>query len=125
MEAPGQRATLKDVLNYTPQSEFSDTEMHLIQTTFRENPALIAVLRKTLIPTISDPSLPIEQVNADPFLNRDWSAMPMDEAKCLIVARQDAVKFVIGGLVRLQLLANQPVETEMEAAARRQMNSSK
>jgi hypothetical protein len=126
-EAPGggQRASLRDVINYDPQQYLTDEEMSLIRSTFQNNYKLISIIRKVMIPTIADPSLPIEEVNSDPFLNRDWSAMPMEEAKALIVARQDAIKFVIGGLIKLQVLAAGQVETPMEMALRRSKDSSK
>ncbi len=124
MDQPqSQRVKLADVLNYQPEQYLNESEMSLIQSTFRGNTSLIAVLRKVMIPTIADPSLPIEEVNADPFLNRDWSAMPMEEAKALIVARQDAIKFIIGGLIKLQVLANGSNETPMETAMRRAKDS--
>ena len=122
-QSKGERAKLADVINYQPEQYLSAAEISLIQNTFKNNQALINVVRKVFIPTISDPTLPIEEVNADPFLNRDWSAMPMDEAKALIVARQDAIKFVIGGLIKLQVLANRSTETPMEAALRRSKDS--
>lgn len=114
----GKRASLRDVVNYEVEGNLSESEVKLIQSTFRNNKVLIGVIRKIMVPTISDPTLPIESINDDPFLNRDWSAMPMEEAKALIVARQDAIKFVIGGLIKLQVIAHQPVETEEEKAAR-------
>lgn len=121
----GQRASLRDVINYKPEQYLSDDEVKSIQSTFKNNPKLIGVLRKVMIPTIADPSLPIEEVSGDVFLNRDWAAIPADEAKILTVARQDAVKFIIGGLIKLQVIANQSVETPMEAAIRRSKDSSK
>lgn len=121
----GERVRLDEVLNYKPEEAISEVEMSLIQNTFRGNAALIKVLRKVLIPTISDPSLPIESVNDDPFLNRDWAAMPEQEVKAIVLARQDAIKFVIGGLIKLQIIANQPVETDKEREARLKKDSSR
>lgn len=121
----GERATLRDVINYNPQEYISEEEMILIRSTFKNNPRLISIIRKVMVPTIADPTLPIEEINSDPFLNRDWSAMPMDEAKVLIVARQDAIKFVIGGLIKLQVMAVGSSETPMEQALRRSKDSVK
>jgi hypothetical protein len=84
---------------------------------------LIQIIRKILIPTITDASLPIEEVSSDVLSNHNWAAMPADEAKILIVARQDAIKFVIGGLIKLQVIANQKIEDAMESALRRSKDS--
>lgn len=126
-EAPGggKGATLSDVLNYDPEQELSEQEISLIQNTFRGNNALIAVLRKVFLPTLSDPSLPIEKFGSDPFLKQDWSVMPHEHVKAIVLARQDAVKFVLGGLIQLKIIANQQVESEMERALRLSKDSTK
>lgn len=117
---------LRDIINYQPQNYFSNDEVALIQNTFKGNSRLIGVLRKLFIPTITDPDLPIESFKNDLFFaDRNWDQMPIEEAKALIVARQDAIKFICGGLIQLQVIANTPVEDPMEEALRRQQDSSK
>ncbi len=121
----GERAQLRDVINYEPQQYLDEQEINLIRSTFGDNPKLIAILRKLLVPTFSDPSLPIEEISSDVWLNRDWAQVPADEAKILQVARQDAIKFIFGMLIKLQVIANSKVESEMEAALRRSKDSVK
>lgn len=112
----GQRARLEDVLNYTPASYFSDAELSLIRNTFGGNPQLIKVLRKAMIPTIHDPELPLEQVGDDLFLaGRDYAAIPDAEIKSIVLARQDALKFIAGALIKLQVIANTPVPSPVDA----------
>jgi hypothetical protein len=126
-ETPGGGTPVKlgDVLNYDPEQELSAEELSLIQHTFKGNNQLIAVLRKVFLPTLSDPSLPIEKFGSDPFLRQDWAAMPHEHVKAIVLARQDAVKFIIGGLIQLKMIANQEVETEMERALRLSKDSTK
>lgn len=99
------QAGLKDVLNYTADQYFNETEISLIQSTF-SNPAVIAVLRKVLLPTVSDPSMPIEDFDKDIFMqSRDYAAMSADETKAIVLGRQEAIKFIIGGLIKLKVMS--------------------
>lgn len=123
-EQKNQRVALKDVLNYNPEQYLSDAEISLIKGTFKNNPQLLAVLRKLLIPTIADPSLPIEQMGDDTFgAGYQFEQIPAEEAKILVVARQDAIKFIIGGLIKLKIIASSEEETPMAAALRRSKDS--
>lgn len=119
------KAKLQDVLNYTPEQEFSDAELALIKQHFAD-PKLVNAIRKAMLPTISDPDLPIERLGTDAwFGGTDWRQVPADEAKVLIVARQEAVKFILGGLIKLKIMAADHQETEMEQALRRSQDSTK
>lgn len=121
-----ERATLRSVLNYDPEQYLTDAEVSLIKSTFHNNPRLIAILRKLMLPTLADPSLPIEQMGKDIFMEgRQWAQIPADEAKILYVAREDAAKFIIGGLVQLKNIAAIKDETPMEQALRRSKDSTK
>jgi len=106
MAQPGQQASLRDVLNYTPEQYFSPSELALIRSTFKNNPGLIKVLRKAFVPTVSDPELPIEEFGSDAFTaGRDYAAIPESEIKSIVVARQEAIKFIMGGLIKLRVIA--------------------
>lgn len=121
-----QRASLSDVLNYDPEQYLSDEEVALIRSTFKDNPKLMAVIRKVMLPTISDPSLPIEEISNDAFLaGLDIGAMPKEELKAIMLARQDAIKFIVGGLVKLKVFAHSREETPDEAERRRYKDSAK
>lgn len=121
-----EKATLKDVLNYEPEQYITKDELALIKATFGGNEKLLQILRKVLIPTITDGGLPIEDFAKDSFIvDKDWSMIPIAEVKSLIVARQDAIKFIFGGLIKLKVMANNKSETEAEEIARRTKDSTK
>lgn len=120
------KATLKDVINYAPENYLSDDELALIRSTFNGNEKLFKVLRKVFIPTMADPELPIENLGNDVwFAGRVWSQIPAEEAKILAVARQETLEYIIGGLIKLKVIANQKEESEEEKEARRKKDSSK
>jgi len=121
-----QPASLKDVLPYDPETYLSKDEVNLVRNTFRGNEALIKVLRKVFLPTAFDPELPVEEIGGDVWMaNFDFTQMQSSEVKPLVLGRQDAIKFVIGGLIKLKVIANQTEETEIEAAYRRSKDSAK
>lgn len=109
------RASLRDVINYEPETYYTPAEIAFIRSTFKGNKALFQVLRKALIPTISDPDLPLEQWSED-FLskNRNWDSIPESERNTLVVARMEALKFIVGGLIALKVLANSEETTERD-----------
>lgn len=121
-----EKATLKDILNYTPEEYLSDEENKLIQNTFRGNPLLMKVIRKIMIPTMADPELPIEMLGGDVFFSKTvWSQIPADEAKILAVARQEALEFIIGGLIKINVIAHSTEKTEEEIDKQRKKDSLK
>ncbi len=118
------RTELKDVINYNPEQYLTDAEIAVIQQVFKGNHFLLNALRKIMWPTMFDAQTPIEHMGKEMFdAGRDWAAIPAEEAKILAVARQDAMKFVIGGLIHLKTIANQQLETEEESAIRRGKDS--
>lgn len=120
------KVTLKDVINYEPEKYLSDDEVTIIRNTFKGNPTLMRVLRKIMIPTMADPNLPIEELSSDfYFAAKDWSQIPADEAKILMVARQEALQFIIGGLIKLNVIANVNEESEEEKQKRQKADSAK
>lgn len=120
------RATLRDVINYTPEQYFSDSEVVLIRNTFKDNPVLMGVLRKIFLPTVSDPSLPIEEFSKDALLiGVDWMSMPAEHVKAIIQGRMEAIKFIMGGLIQLRMLAHGSVESPLTAETRRAKDSLK
>jgi hypothetical protein len=121
-----QKASLKDVLNYDVETYFTPDEISFIKSTFKDNKKIIAVLRKALIPTFSDPDLPLEEVGKDMWMaGINMAQVPQDELKILVLARQEAIKFIVGALIQLKMLANTKEESPMEAALRRSKDSTK
>lgn len=121
-----QRVTLKDVINYAPETYLNADDIELARSTFKNNPRLFQLLRKVLLPSIGDSSLPIEEISKDAWMNmREWDAIPNEEAKTLIVARQDAIKFIAGGLIVLKMLANSEEESQLSKELRRKQDSTK
>lgn len=104
---PPQRSTLQELLNYVPEDYLTKDELALIKNTFKDSPQLFKVLRKVFIPTVSDPDLPIEQFGLDAWLvDKAWDSIPDHEIKPIVLARQDALKFIMGGLIKLKILAS-------------------
>ena len=120
------KVRLEDVLHYTPESYFSDDELALIRNTFNgvTGSRLIKIIRKIMLPTISDPDLPIEEINKDAFLSGiDMSSTAAEHLKPIVLGRQEAIKFVIGGLIQLKQVANIKEETPANRQMRRAKDS--
>lgn len=120
-----EKATLRDVLNYDPEQYLSEDEVALIRSTFKDR-RLIAVLRKVLLPTISDPSLPVEEMGHDVYLTGvEWGQLPNEQVKSIMLARADAIKFILGALIKLKIIANSTEESPFSKEVRRKMDSTK
>lgn len=120
------KSRLQDLLPYKPDTYLSDDEYSLVRSTFKGNDKLIKVLRKLLLPTAFDPELPIEEMSGDAWMvDRDFASISVEEVKTIVASRQEAIKFVLGGLIKLKVIANTESETPMEAAFRRQKDSAK
>jgi hypothetical protein len=118
--------SLRDVINYDPDRYLQDDEVAWIQTTFRNNPKAIRTLQKIFLPAVADTMQPIEQFANDAFgAGYDFAQVPHEELKAIILARQDAIKFVAGGLIKLKLVANNKPETDQERANRKQKDSAR
>ncbi len=118
-------ANLQDILNYSADSYFSPEEMAWIKTTFKE-PSTIKILRKLFLPSVGDPELPPEEMANDIWLQgRDYSGIPNEEIKSIVLARQEAIKFILGTLVRIKVLAHEKEETSVEKAYRLKRDSNK
>ena len=128
MEQPQSNVKLEDVLHYTPESYFSEDEMTLVRNTFNgaTGNRLLKVIRKIMLPTIADPDLPIEEINKDVSLSGiDMMGLAAEHLKPIVLARQESIKFVIGGLIMLKQMANIKEETPANRAARRAKDSTR
>lgn len=121
-----EKTTLSDIINYDPDTYLSLDELALIRSTFKDNPRLLKVLRKLMVPSVGNPELPVEEMGNDAWIAmRDWSQIPADEAKILMVARQEALKFIFGGIIKIKMIANSSDESPMSAQLRRKQDSTK
>lgn len=123
---PNKDVSLRDLLNYEAETYLSNDDLEWIRSTFKDNPRAIAVIRKCFLPLSHD--LPIEELMNDVWFKGgvDWAQIPEENVKSLIVARQDVLKFIMGGLVNIKQIANSPrEETLTEKALREKKNSSK
>ena len=83
-------------------------------------------MQKIFIPTIQDSEMTPESFGDDFWMaGKQWDNMPVDEIKALVVARQDTIKWVQSGLIRLKAIANTPEEGIQEASNRRKKDSTK
>lgn len=122
-----QKLTIEDILGESNQYYLSEEEAKLIRSTFHKNPRLLRAVQKVFLPNIFDDEMPPEQIVAqDPWLTgKQWDIIPADEAKILVVARQDFIKWVANGLTRLKAIANQSDESIEEMSRRNAKNSTK
>lgn len=119
-------ATLSDIINYEPDTYLTVEDLDIIRSTFKGNKRLMRVLRKIMVPSVGDTELPVEEMGNDAWLAmRDWAQVPADEAKILMVARQEALKFIFGGFIKLKMIANSTEESPMSKDVRRKMDSAK
>lgn len=126
MEQEKKRVTLSDILNYEADTYLNANDIELIRSTFKDNPRLLRVLRKVLLPSIGDPEMPMEELGSDAWMAmREWDQIPADEAKIMMVSRQDALKFIAGGLIKIKIIANQAVESPEAKKLRMMKDSSK
>jgi hypothetical protein len=121
-----QPSRLQDIINYEPETYLSEDEVALLRSTFKDNPRLIKLLRKLMVPSVGDPELPVEEMGNDTWLAmRDWAQVPAEEAKILMVARQEAIKFIFGGIIKIKMLANSAEESPFSKELRRKQDSTK
>ena len=119
------KVSLSDVLNYDTDNYFSPEELSLIYSTFSD-PKVMKILRKAMLPSVGDLELPLEEISKDAWLvGRDYSMIPDAEVKSIVLARQEAIKFIMGGLIQLKVIASTKTETKTEKALREQKDSSK
>lgn len=121
-----EQAKLKDILNYPVDSYITEQDRQIIKDHFHGNWKLLEVVRKVFMPTITDGGLPVEEMAKDMwFAGTDFAALTKDEAYVRILARQEAIKFVAGGIMSLKQIAHISEESASEKALRRAKDSAK
>lgn len=122
------KAKLEDMLSYTPESYFTDDELALVRNTFHgvQGAKLLKVIRKVMLPTISDPELPVEMFGKDTWFSLvDFTSVLDEQAKSIAAAIQLSQKCVINGLIQLKQIAHIKEETPVNRQARREQDSAK
>lgn len=115
--------TVEEVLGETMQTYLTVEDALLLRNTFKDNPRLLRVLQKIFIPTIQDPEMPPESLGEDFWMaGMDWVNMQAVEAKGVMAGRQEALRFLMGGLIRLKTIAN---VKEADIQQTRKKNSTK
>ena len=117
----------KNKVNYTPPMLFSKEETKLLKTTFGgEKNEVLRLIREVFLPSLLDPKVPVEFGANDMWMDIDFRGIPADEAKIIALARQDTIKWIIGSLVRLKQLSNEPdALTAAEIAEKAKLDSAK
>ena len=82
-------------------------------------------MRKLFLPSVGDTRLPIEEIGKDPWLMLDFAPMQEEHLKPIVLARQDMIKMVVGALIQLKIIANQPVPDAIADEERRKKDSVK
>lgn len=120
-------ANLQDLLNYKVDTHIVQEDLEVLRGAFASYPELAKIIRKVMLPSVGDTSLPPEEMASDIWLNgMDWSQVSVEEAKALIVARQLTIKFIMGGLIKLKILAvPETKENSVAVALRNKQNSAK
>ena len=106
---------------------FSKEETKLLKTTFGgEKNEVLRLIREVFLPSLLDPKVPVEFGANDMWMDIDFRGIPADEAKIIALARQDTIKWIIGSLVRLKQLSNEPDKlTAAEIAEKAKLDSAK
>ncbi len=129
MELPqDKKATIKDLVGYTPETYLSDDEIAIIQAVFNgpNGNKILKIIRKVMIPSISDPELPIEEMGKDIFMGTiDFKQIPDSEVKQTVLGLQMAAKAVMGAIIQLKQIANVKEENPTELALRQSKGSAK
>lgn len=112
-------------LAYKAPERITEEEKELVRNAFKDE-RVLDILKKIFMPSYADESNPFEFSGADAFLmGRDWSTIPVDEAKALIVARQDTINWLAGGLTLIKNWLHERPETAQQIAERERKNSTK
>lgn len=118
--------SIDEVLGETFETYLTVEDAEIIRNAFRNNKKLLKAIQKIFLPTIQDPEMPPEAIAEDAWLGgKQWDNIPVDEAKALIVARQDTIKAIAGGLIRIKAISNVKEDSLQEIANRRKKDSTK
>lgn len=112
-------------INYQVRDRITEEDKEILRVAFG-NEKVFDILKKIIIPSYSDESTPFEMTGADVWLmGRDWSSMPVEEIKALVVAREDTIKYFGGALTYIKTIVNDTQETPENREARRAKDSTR
>lgn len=102
---------------------FSQAELDMIKSTFKDNVPLLKLLRKVFLPTY-DPNSPLLQ-GMDLWMTVDVRNLPPEQAYVRLLARNELINHIEHMLFNLNTLANMEVKTPEEMAAKQKKDSTK
>lgn len=105
------------------QKRFSDEELAIIRTLFKDNEKGLKVLRKVFLPTY-DFDAPLGQV-VDLWMTVPQSDITPEYSYVNWKARNQVITHIEQQLIQLQFLANEKGETDEEKKLREDKNSTK
>jgi hypothetical protein len=118
--------TIEEVLGETFETYLTTEEAEVIRDAFRGNKKLLKALQKIFLPTVQDPEMPAESMAEDFWMSgKQWDNIPADECKALVVARQDTIKHVLGGILRIKAIMNVQDGDLQKIADKRRKDSAK
>ena len=88
---------------------FSEGELATLKSVFKDNDALLKILRKVFLPEI-DPTAPIGQV-IDLWMTVDVRQLEPEQAMIRLIARNELITHVEQQLMQIRVLANQELST--------------
>lgn len=105
------------------QKRFTDEEIKIMKSLFKDNEKGLKVLRKVFLPTY-DFDAPLGQV-VDLWMTVPQTDITPEYAYVNWKARNQVITHIEQQLIQLQFLANEKEETEEEKKLREEKNSSK
>ena len=102
---------------------FSDAELTLIRSTFKDNEHLLKLMRKVFLPEY-DPQAPLGQV-VDLWMTLDLGQLTPQEQTVRIHSRNSLIMHVEHQLMQLKALADAKEETAKEKELREKKDSAK
>jgi len=105
------------------QMRFTDAELATIKSTFKDNDALLKVLRKVFLPEY-DPYAPFGQ-GIDLWMTIDVRNLDPQTAYTRLLARNELITHVEQQLAQIKFLADMKTETAQEKEAREKKDSTK
>ena len=101
----------KKELNYSVPLLFSKEDVAQLKALYGgQDNKNMELLRRIFLPSLFDPTVPVEYGANDMWMDRDFAQIPNEEVKSIVLARQELIKWVTGTLVRIRQMANQPDE---------------
>lgn len=105
------------------QKRFTDEELNIIKSLFKDNDKALKLLRKVFLPEY-DFNAPLGQT-VDLWMTLNIMSMSPQDREVNIIARNQLITHIEQQLVQLQFLANEKEESEEERKLKAEKNSTK